>query len=145
MKFIITEEQSDKFNHKVKSMVNKFGIKNTLKLFDNNNDIIWKAYQDNPLSFLKQFNDLTPVEKKNEIYYIDKDGNPLFYFQNKKNVNVYINDEKIWMFFSKIMALRTSEIKTIINNWLKEIYGLVDLTPVESQEIHRARWKKIVV
>ncbi len=33
MKFIITEEQSEKLNQKVKSMVNKYGIEETLDLF----------------------------------------------------------------------------------------------------------------
>ncbi len=125
MKFIITEEQSEKLNHKVRFMVNKFGFKETIRLFDNNINIIKRAYQDNPSSYLEQFNDLIPVEKYDKIYYVDKDKNPLFYYYpNKKNGFIYINYNRIWMFFEEIIGLEPSETHTIINNWLEETYNL---------------------
>ena len=93
-------------------------------------DTIVQAYKDNPLEFLDQFNDLTPVEKDDKIVYVDKDRNPLFYYYpNKENGYVYINREKIWMFFSDVIGLKYSEIQTIINNWLEEAYNIRGLTP----------------
>ena len=130
MKIIITEEQSEKLNYKVKSMVKKYGIEHTLNLFDN--DIIRNAYIDNPSEYLNQFNDLTPIQKDDKIYYVDKDRLPLFYyFQDKINGYVYIDYDIIWLFFSVVIGLKRSEIKDIINNWLEETYNITGLTPNE--------------
>jgi hypothetical protein len=130
MKFIITEDQSEKLNHKIKSMVNKFGIKETLRLFDNNKDIIRRVYQDNPSEFLNQFNDLTPVEKGDKIFYVDKGRMPLFYYYpDEKNGLVYIHYYKIWVFFEKVIGLENKRIQGIMKDWLEETYDLTGLTP----------------
>jgi len=132
MKFIITEEQSEKLNQKVKSMVNKYGLDQSIKLFGGK-EIIKRAYLDNPSEFLNQFNDLIPIEKGNIIFYVDKDRLPLFYYYpDEKNDYVYINYDRIWLFFSKVIGLERSEIKEIINNWLEETYNLRELTPMAS-------------
>ncbi len=130
MKFIITEEQSEKLNQKVKSMVNKYGFKETLRLFDNNKDIIRRAYQDNPSEYLNQFNDLTPVEKDNKIYYVDKDRLPLFYYyQDEENGDVHIDYDRIWSFFQDVISLDYEKIQGVMENWLEETYNLRGLTP----------------
>jgi len=131
MKFIITEEQSEKLNHKIKSMINKYGFKETLRLFDNNKDIIRRAYQDNPSEYLNQFNDLTKVDEfGDKIYYVDKDRLPLFiYFQDRKNGHVSINNDRIWSFFEDVIGLDYEKIQGVIKNWLEETYNLKGLTP----------------
>jgi len=130
MKFIITEEQNEKFNQKVKSMVNKFGIEHTLTMFDDNTDIIRRTYQDNPLEFLNQFNDLTPVEKDDKIYYVDKNRLPLFYYYRNKNyTKIYFDNSRIWLFFSRIIGLSYDNIKVIMKKWLEETYNIKGLTP----------------
>jgi len=130
MKFIITEEQSEKLNQKVKSMVNKYGIEYTLMMFDNNVDIIKRTYKDNPLDFLNQFNDLTLVEKYGKINYVNKDGISIFYYYPKKNNEyVFINYHRMWIFFKEVIGFENSEIKSIIKNWLEETYNLKGLTP----------------
>jgi len=130
MKIIITEEQSEKFNHKIKSMVEKYGIKHTLNMFDNNKDVIRRAYQDNPLEFLNQFNNLTPVEKGNRIYYVDKDRLPLImYYPDRKNGVVYIDFYRIWSFFERVIGLKYEEIQGIMREWLEDTYNLRGLTP----------------
>jgi hypothetical protein len=130
MKIIITEEQSEKLNQKVKSMVNKYGIEHTLTMFDNNINVIKHAYQDNPSDFLNQFNDLTPVEKGDRIYYVDKDMSPLFYYyRDEENGYVYIDYRRIWSIFSNLIGLEREEIKGIMNNWLEKVYNLKGLKP----------------
>jgi hypothetical protein len=130
MKIIITEEQSEKLNQKVKSMIEKYGVDYTLEFFDNNKDIIKHAYQDNPSEFLIQFNDLTPVDKGNIMYYVDKDRTPLFYYyQGRKNGDVYINYYRLWVFFSQVIGMDYKKIQGIIMNWLADTYNLRDLTP----------------
>ncbi len=115
---------------KVKLMVNKHGLKETLRLFDNNVDIVKRAYRDNPSDYLNQFNDLTPKEKGGRIYYVDKDMSPLFYYyRDEENGYVYINYGRIWSFFSNLIGLKHEEIQDIIKNWLEEVYNLSGLTP----------------
>jgi len=131
MKFIITEEQSEKLNHKIKSMVNKYGVEETLRLFDYNKDIIRRTYQDNPSEYLNQFNDLSMVEKDNVIYYVDEDDMPLFqFYSDNTNKYSYNNVHRIWMFFSEIIGLDYEEIQDILKNWLEEVYNIKGLTPL---------------
>ena len=145
MKFIITKEQSEKLNHRVKSMIDKYGVKETLRLFDDNTDIIRRAYQDNPLLFLGQFNDLIPVEQNNVIYYVDKDKRPLFYYLDDENGEVYINYDRIWLFFSIVIGLDYKEIRGIIKNWLDETYNLRGLTPEVKIEYNASSWMRPII
>jgi hypothetical protein len=116
---------------KVKSMVNKYGIEHTLEFFDTNIDIIKKVYQDDPSEFLNQFNNTIRVEKDGKIYYVDKNNTPLFYYsQDRIDGCVWINYERVWIFFSEIIRLNRDEIVVIMNNWLEEDYNIKDLTPV---------------
>jgi hypothetical protein len=126
----ILKEEINSQSERVKSIVNKYGIGQAIELVVGGIDTIKQAYQDNPLSILNQFNDLTPVEKDDKIFYIDKDGLPLFYYySNEKNGYVYIDYDRIWKFFEVIIGIEYDEIQTIINNWLENTYNLKGLTP----------------
>ena len=146
MKFIITEEQSEKLNQKVKSMVNKYGFIETLRLFDNNGEIIRRAYQDNPSEFLNQFNNLTPIEKENKIIYVDKNGYALFYYlTNEKDRFININYERIWVFFERVIGLGFLEIQNFIIEWLEEVYGITGLTPDNRLLLGQFNWKRPII
>ena len=139
----VIKEEIDSKSERIKSIVNKYGFDNAVELVVGGKESIRQAYLNNPESFLIQFNDLKPVEKNNKVFYIDKDGLPLFYYFSNKNIRyIYFNNERIWNFFSKIMVFRTSEIRDVIKNWLEKVYDIKGLTPVESQEIHRSRRKR---
>ena len=131
MKIIITEQQNEKLNRKIRLTVEKLGIKQSLNMFGD--EIIKQAYIDNPLSFLNQFNNLTPVEKSGEIYYVDNDNLPLFYYykkdQESENGFYYISYSRIWSFFSDIMGYNFTEIQEIMKEWLGTTYNLRGLTP----------------
>ena len=119
----------------VKPLINKYGFKETLRLFDNNVDIVKHAYQDNPSEFLEQFGNLTRVEKDDKIFYVDKDRFPLFYYYPEIGL-VYINYYKIWSFFEDVIGLKYDEIMVIMNNWLEETYNLKGLTPDTGYTLH---------
>ena len=128
----VLNEEFDSKSERVKSIVNKYGIEQALELVVGGIDTIRQVYQDNPESFLYNFNDLTPVEKNGKIYYIDKDGNPLFYyFYPYKNNDIYIDYTNIWAFFEDVIGLKDTEIKEILKNWLEEIYNLTGLIPTD--------------
>jgi hypothetical protein len=122
MKFIITEEQSEKLNHKIKSMIEKYGIEHTLTMFDDK-DIIRRAYGNNPSEYLNQFNDLSKLEKYNKIFYMDKDGKPLMMYNLNSNL-VYIHYDRVWLFFEKIFKLDYDDIEDILKKWLSDTFNL---------------------
>jgi hypothetical protein len=124
------EPLSNDINKKVRSSVKKFGFENALKIFWDNTDIIRRAYEDNPSSFLNQFNNLKPIVKGNKIYYVDENNKPLFYYyQDDENGYCYINYDRIWSFFDDIFGYKYPEIQQLIKRWLGETYNLGGLTP----------------
>ena len=131
MKIIITEEQNEKVNRKIKLAVEKLGLTQSREMFGD--EIIRLAYINNPLSFLDQFNNLTPVEKDGKIYYVDNDNLALFYYyiedQELKNWEFWVNHSRIWSFFSIIMDYSYTETQQIMKKWLKTTYNLRGLIP----------------
>ena len=134
MKIIITEQQNEKVNRKIRLTVEKLGLPQSREIFGD--EIIKQTYIDNPSSFLNQFNNLTPIEKDDKIYYVDNDDLPLFYYykedQELKNGEYWINYYRIWSFFSDIMGYDDIEIQEIIKERSETTYNLRGLTPVFS-------------
>ena len=129
MKIIITEEQNEQLNRKIRLTVEKLGLGQSREMFGDN--IIRQTYINNPLSYLNQFNNLTPIEKDDKIYYVDNDNIPIFFYFKQSELNkygyYYINNEKIWSFFYDIMWYDDNVVKTIIHKWLKKQYKLSNL------------------
>ena len=129
MKIIITEEQNEQLNHKIRLSVEKLGLTQARELFGDN--IIRQTYINNPSSYLNQFNKLKAIEKDDKIYYVDNDNTPIFFYFKQSELNkhgyYYINNEKIWSFFYKIMGYDEKVTKTIIHDWLKNEYNLSNL------------------
>ena len=127
----ILKEEYDSKSERVKSIVYKYGIKQAIELVVGGVDTIRQAYEDNPLEFLNQFNDLTPFEKNSIIFYVDKDRLTLFmYHTNEKNRYVYIDYDRIWMFFDVVIGLKYYETQDIIKNWLEDTYNITGLKPL---------------
>jgi hypothetical protein len=105
------------------------GLTQARELFGDN--IIRQTYINNPSSYLNQFNKLKPIEKDDKIYYVDNDNTPIFFYFKQSELNkhgyYYINNEKIWSFFYKIMGYDEKVTKTIIHDWLKNEYNLSNL------------------
>jgi hypothetical protein len=131
MKIIITEEQNEKLNKKIRLTVEKLGLEQSREIFGDG--IIKQAYIENPSLFLNQFNNLKPVEKGDKIFYVDNDNLPLFYYYKKeqelKNGFYYISYYRIWVFFRRVMGYKRIEIQKIIKEWLDVVYNLRELVP----------------
>jgi hypothetical protein len=121
----------EKLKYKIRSAVDILGIDQSLVIFGK--DILKQVYIDNPISFLNQFNSLRPVEKDREIYYVDNDNHPLFYFYKERQEKTigfcYINIPKIWLFFVDVMDYNKIKIQRIIKEWLGTTYNLGELLP----------------
>jgi hypothetical protein len=132
----VLKEEFDLKSERIKSIVNKYGFEQASEMVVGGIDTIRQLYENNPESFLNQFNDLSPVETVDKIYYVDKNRLPLFmYYPNRKNGEVYINYYRIWLFFSDVINLNYKEIKGIMEQWLEETYNLRGLTPVGSVDL----------
>jgi hypothetical protein len=78
----------------------------------------------------KEFGNLTEVVRDDRTFYVDKDRKPLFfYFQDSKIGIVYVNYERIWIFFESIFGLKDPQTKVILTIWLEETYNLRGVTP----------------
>ena len=128
----VLKEEFDSKSERVKSIVNKYGIKQAIDMVVGGIDTIRQAYQDNPESYLNQFNDLTPVEKNNMLVYTDKDGEPIFYYYTDRESNIFIDYYRIWMFFEEVIGFNfyiDEEIKDIITKWLEDTYNIEGFIP----------------
>jgi hypothetical protein len=82
----------------------------------------------------KGFGDLTLVVKDDKTFYVDKDRKPLFfYYQDSKNGYVYVNYERIWVFFESIFGMDDLQTKDILTIWLEETYNIWGATPIQIQ------------
>ena len=129
MKIIITEQQNEQLNKKIRFAVKQLGLEQSRQMFGD--EIIKQAYMDNPLSFLDQFNNLKPVEKDDDgfidINYVDENNYIIFNYTptNNPQRSLYVYYD-IWSFFTTTMEYSDHDTKVIIKNWLKDVYGLID-------------------
>lgn len=130
MKIIITEQQNEKLNKKIRSAVEKLGLAQARELMGDG--LIRQTYIDNPLSFLEQFNNLKPIEVGGTIYYVDNDGKTLFSYDQEDLESgygyVHVNHKRIWGFYSEVMML-PGEVQKIMRDWLSNTYNLKSLIP----------------
>jgi len=91
--------------------------------------------------FLNRFNDLQRVIKDGDVYYVDKDGKPLFFhYQNIKNGTIWVNYDRIWSFFEEFFLMEYKEIQGILKDWLEETYNLRGFTPGSNNQLV---WEKL--
>ena len=107
---------NEKLKYKIKSVVEKLGLPQSRQMFGDN--LIQQAYINNPLLFLNQFNNLTPVEEDGDIYYVDNNDEILFSYykkdQDSKNGYYWIRRNIIIIFLNEIMGYTHDEIKEIM-------------------------------
>ena len=78
MKIIITEQQNEKLNKKIRLAVGKLGLVQAREMFGD--EIIKQAFIDDPSSFLEPFKNLKLEIEDNDCHYIDDDGKKLIYY-----------------------------------------------------------------
>jgi hypothetical protein len=79
----------------------------------------------------KGFGNLTEVVKGSRTFYVGRDRKPLFFYrQGIENGYVYINYDKIWVFFDSIFGLNYLQTQEILTIWLEQTYNLREATVV---------------
>ncbi len=137
---------NEKLKYKIINAVEKLGLVQSLEMFGK--DILKQAFIDNPISFLNQFKNLKPIEKDDNIYYVDNDNLPLFFYfmedQESKNGHYWINYYRIWSFFSEVMDYNYTETQETIEVWLGTTYNLRELTAYQQQAV-RFWWERPII
>ncbi len=97
----------------------------------------------------KEFGDLTKVLKDGIIFYVDEDRKPLInyyqYHPYEKADNVYINNDRIWVFFKSIFGMDDSQIKEILTIWLEQTYNLRGVTPYSTAGSRTPYWRNTII
>jgi hypothetical protein len=130
------ENRKESFNQKIRDSVENLGFDNAVKMFAGNLEIIKRAYQDNPLAYLNQFNKLNPDKKSDALFYRDEKGKPLFaYYKDGGRHLVNVDNDRIWAFFYEVLGYDYDEIQSLLKVWLSEVYGLDNVNPLRAYRI----------
>jgi hypothetical protein len=125
MKIIITEQQNEQLNRKIRLAVEKLGLIQSREIFGDN--IIKEAYTDNSESFLNPFKNLRLDVEGDDCHYIDEDGKKVIYYDKtfkKKGVgSVFFDCNTIFNFFTEVMDFDWPEIDPILLNFLEKEYN----------------------
>ena len=81
----------------------------------------------------KEFGNLTPVVSGDRTFYVNEDGEILFYYKNNIHDRlVYINYDKIWLLLKNIFIMTDNEVRKLLEVWMNETYGLTKRIPTMS-------------
>jgi hypothetical protein len=84
------------------------------------------------IKWLKQnYGNLIPTKYKNfsnKIFYLNSD-NDIIMDYNERNGFVWISYVDIWSKVESIFHLNEDDERPILKEWLREVYGLDDVTP----------------
>ena len=131
MKYIITEQQSDKVVERLTNSIKSDGWSRTSKLVGGNENLIKLLGITSPMDFLHIFDDMDVVQSKetpNWTLFRYNKGNNLMVL-DKKNEDINLDYDEIWSILENVFGLDYSEIQELINVWLNEVYNLSDVTP----------------
>ena len=123
MKIIITE-------NKIVTVLKDKGTKKTIKLLGGWDNFCKVFDIESPMDFLHLFDDLEQVqseEYENYTLFRYKKGNNYIIY-DRKNEEVYISYYEIWLFLEDKFGLDDSEIKSLTEGWLDEVYNLRGVT-----------------
>jgi len=113
---------------RIKKMVTDVGIRDTLKLFGGNKDIIRKVYADNPESYLDNLKHKPYVHKAADrtLFRVTRDKNYNFAWVDLGSNHMIINNHTTeYKFYNSIMELDTSQTCNLIKGWLDKHYDLI--------------------
>ena len=134
MKIIISENQKKNL---LKSIVKKHGWEYASKLAGEPNELARLAFDNDPMEFLRIFDDMDVVQSKINpnwtLYRYEKGHNLMVY--DRKNKYVYLSYSYIWLFLEDGFGLNDSEVRELITRWLDEVYEISG-DPTESDFFH---------
>jgi hypothetical protein len=74
----------------------------------------------------KGFGNLIKVVIEDKTYYVDENKFPLLLYFHDNETIMFVNYEKIWVFFESIFGLKDLQTQEILKVWLEQTYNLRD-------------------
>ena len=140
MKVLITE-------NKLEKVLKDKGTEKTIKLLGGWENFCNVFKIDSPMDFLHLFDDLEQVqseEYENYTLFRYKKGNNYMIYDRKNEV-VLINYDEIWSFLNDKFGLNYTEIQSLTEEWLDEVYNLRKVTRVWRTEDLKLRWMRSII
>ena len=139
MKIIITENQKQSTQDRLKNMVKNVGWEQASDVVGGTNDLLKLVFDNNPRKFLNLFDDLNMVQSETHqdwTLFKNKKGNTIILYDRKENV-AFISFSKIWSFLEKGLRLDRGDIKDIVNRWVRDVYDLKNVI------VAAGRWSEV--
>jgi len=131
MKIIITEEQNEKLTRRVKMMVEKLGLRESIKILGGNTNLIKRAYENNPLEFMDNFKDLESViNPDNPDYIMYKKNGKVVMDRSYSGKRFWFSYYDIWSFYEDVFKMGYNKTERILSQWLEETLKLKGYTPL---------------
>ena len=130
MKIVITE-------NKIEKVLKLSGVERTIKLLGG-----WENFRkvyniENPMDFLHLFDDLEQVQSEEKVHWTLFRYKPRhnYMIYDRKIEEVYFNYSEIWSFMRDKFGLNYSEIQSLTQEWLDEVYNLRGVTTTSVEKI----------
>ena len=127
MKILITE---NKFKDTLKLSLKELGTESTIDNVGGWENFCTVLNIDDFMDFLHLFDDLEVVQSEERVnwtlFRYRKGYNLMVY--DRKNEEVYISNKEIWSFLDVKFGLNYSDIQSLTEEWLGEVYNLRGIT-----------------
>ena len=139
MKIIITENQKQSTQDRLKNMVKNVGWEQASDVVGGSDNLLKLVFDNNPRKLLNLFEDLNMVQSETHqdwTLFKNKKGNTIILYDRKENV-AFISFSKIWSFLEKGLRLDRGDIKDIVNRWVRDVYDLKNVI------VAAGRWSEV--
>lgn len=139
MKIIITENQKQSTQDKLKKIVKEIGWEQASDIAGGGKSLLKFVFDNNPRKFLNLFDDLNMVQSEtNQDWTLFKNekGKMIIVYDRKEKV-VFFSFNIIWSFLEKGIGLERGDIQDIIKRWVRDVYDLKNVIVASS------RWSEI--
>ena len=139
MKIIITENQKQSTQDRLKNMVKNVGWEQASDVVGGSDNLLKLVFDNNPRKLLNLFDDLNMVQSETHqdwTLFKNKKGETIIVYDRKENV-AFISFSKIWSFLEKGLRLDRGDIKDIVNRWVRDVYDLKNVI------VAAGRWSEV--
>lgn len=126
MEKVITENQKQSIKNRLIMMVKNYGWQQASDTVGGSRFLLKLAFNNNPMEFLHLFNNLEVIQSEEipdwTLFRCKKGENLMIYDEGIEYI--FINSDKIWLFFDYGLGFHTDMCRELIEKWLGDIYNL---------------------
>ena len=126
MKIIITENQKQSTQDRLKNIVKNVGWQQASDIAGGGKSLLKFVFDNNPRKFLNLFDDLNMVQSEtNQDWTLFKNekGETRMLYDRKEKV-VFFSFNKIWSFLGNGIGLDYYDVENNLKRWVEDVYDL---------------------